>query len=48
MIFRVRINRSRRSRSSLDAETEELVRRHNWLDEELYRLACERLDASLR
>jgi hypothetical protein len=45
-IFRVRINRGRPTRSSLDAETAELVRRHNWLDEELYRLANERLDTS--
>jgi len=44
-VFRVRINRGRPTQSSLDAETTELVRRYNWLDEELYRLANERLDA---
>jgi hypothetical protein len=29
-------------------ETASLVRRHNWLDEELYQLAHERLDALSR
>ena len=45
-IFRVRINRNRPSRSSLDPELVSLISRHNWLDEELYRLANERLDAA--
>jgi hypothetical protein len=47
-IFRVRINRNRASRSSLDPELVSLISRHNWLDEELYRLANERLDAVSR
>jgi hypothetical protein len=44
----VRINRNRASRSSLDPELVSLISRHNWLDEELYRLANERLDAVSR
>jgi hypothetical protein len=47
-IFRVRINRDRPPPSRLDPDTVSLIRRHNWLDEELYRLANERLDAVSR
>ena len=44
-VYRVRVNRERPAASTIDARTAELIRRHNWLDEELYRLANERLDA---
>lgn len=47
-VYRVRINRGRPAPSTLDPKTTELVRRHNWLDEALYRLANERLDAAAR
>jgi hypothetical protein len=47
-VYTVRVNRGRPAPSSLDRETEALVRRHNWLDEELYRIANERLDAATR
>jgi sulfotransferase famil protein len=42
-VFRVRINRDRPASAALDDETAELIRRHNWLDDELYRLANDRL-----
>jgi hypothetical protein len=43
-VYRARVNNSRPAPSKLDPKTVELIRSHNWLDEELYRLANERLD----
>ena len=45
-VYRVRINEDRPPPSTLEPKLAELIRRHNWLDEHLYRLANERLDAA--
>jgi hypothetical protein len=47
-LYQVRVQRGRPATSSLEPRVAELIRRHNWLDEELYRLANERLDARAR
>lgn len=47
-LYQVRVQRGRPATSSLEPRVAELIRRNNWLDDELYRMANERLDARAR